>query len=149
MTGLSLGATALSAVQQAKAAKEEARNTADAARWRQQALEQNASTESSRLRRRARRIIDSQINQGLGVGGFLMEGSPMDALILNATELELEAQNVEVAARNGLSLEEGRRNAALAAGKQKAGAALLSGGVQAFGKVASLSMSMQTPQAHS
>ena len=126
--GLKIGG----AVIQAKAQRDQADAIAEAAEFNALQAEQQGLVEEGRLRRLARRKISSQ-RVLFAKAGVTLEGSPLFFLAQNAGELELDAANARIAARNSARLDRERADVALDAGRTAAGAALLAGLSGAFG----------------
>ena len=143
VAGLKIGGGVL----QAKAARDQADAIAEAAEFNALQAEQQGLAEEGRLRRLARRKISTQ-RVLFAKAGVTLEGSPLFFLAQNAAELELDAANARINARNSARLDRERAEVALDAGRTAAGAALLSGlagaagtalSTQSFGKQAASS----------
>lgn len=121
-----------SGFQGAEAALENARAVEEAALFNSLLAEQEGATESARLRRRNRRLLSSQ-RVKFAKAGVRLEGTPMEVLAQNAAELELDAANVSIAARNTSELEQMRASNARRQGKRSARASILGGSARAAG----------------
>lgn len=128
VAGLKIGG----AVLQGKAARDQADAIAEAAEFNALQAEQEGLVEEGRLRRLARRKLSTQ-RVLFAKAGVTLEGSPLFFLAQNAAELELDAANARISARNSARLDRERAEVALDAGRTAAGAALLSGFAGAAG----------------
>ncbi len=126
--GLKIGGGVL----QAKAARDQADAIAEASEFNALQAEQQGLVEEGRLRRLARRKLSTQ-RVLFAKAGVTLEGSPLFFLAQNAGELELDAANARISARNSARLDRERADVALDAGRTAAGAALLSGLAGAIG----------------
>ena len=132
LIALAVGGSLGGGVLQARGPQEQASSIEEAARFNQAAALQRGRAEEARIRRAGRRRLSSQrvavAKQGVG-----LIGSPLDRLAQNAAELELDALNAGIEARNTAFLERQRAKSAKKIGRNRAGAALLSGTTRGAG----------------
>lgn len=110
----------------ARAARETADAIEDAARFRNMQIRRTAGDEAARLRRFARRKISSQ-EVAFAKANVELSGSALERLLQNASELERDAANVEIAAAESIALNESRGENAQRIGRQRSAASLLTG----------------------
>jgi hypothetical protein len=137
LTGVGIGAPIASGISQRRAIKLESDAVASAAEYNAAIVIQEGAQEAARRRRLARRELSSQ-RVAFAKAGVRLEGSPLELLAQNAAELELDAVNVEIAARNTANLERTRAKNIKDISRTSQGAALLSGATTAAFRGASL-----------
>ena len=129
---LAIAASVGGGILQARGAQEQAGSIEDAARFNAAAALQRGRAEESRIRRASRRKVSSQ-RVAFAKAGVELVGSPLERLAENAAELELDAVNAGIEARNTAFLERQRGKSAKKIGRNRAGAALLSGTTRGAG----------------
>lgn len=122
---------------QKKAIEADADAAEAAALFNAAVAEREGFAESARRRRLARRELSSQ-RVAFAKAGVRLEGTPLEVLAQNAAEFELDAVNVEIAARQTAMLDRARAANIQTIAKTRAGAALLSGFAGGAGSALSL-----------
>lgn len=128
---LAAAGTVGSSVLQARGARAEAESEAQAAEYNRVLSLQQGRAEAARIRRAARRELSSQ-RVAFAKAGVRIEGSPLELLAQNAAELEADALNAEIGARNTAEIERRRARNLRRAGRRRAASALI-GGVTRLG----------------
>ena len=126
--GIGMFGSLLGSLMQGNAAMAQANAEKAAAEYNALVAEIEGYAEAQRRRRIHRRELSSQFVQMAGKSGVLAEeGGWLEVLASNAAEMEVDALNAEIAGRNTARLERYRGATAMAIGKQKRTAALISG----------------------
>ena len=126
--------TIAGSVLSALASKQQAEAAQAAARYNAALAEMEGRAEEMRQRRIGRRALSSQFVQMAGKSGVIAEeGGWLEALTWNAAEYETNAVNAGIAGRNRAALERSRSRVAGDVGRQRTGAALLSGATRLSG----------------
>ena len=126
--------TIAGSVLSALASKQQAEAIQAAARYNAALAEMEGRAEEMRQRRIGRRALSSQFVQMAGKSGVIAEeGGWLEALTWNAAEYETNAVNAGIAGRNRAALERSRARVAGDVGRQRTGAALLSGATRLSG----------------
>lgn len=123
---LTMGFSTAGTVFKAQGAKANAEAIADASRYNASLAVLQGNQAAARLRRAARRAASSEAVR-IAASGVQLEGSPMDRLIENVRERELEALDVQIAAKHEATLERTRAKEVERQGRMLFGAELLSG----------------------
>lgn len=140
LVGVSAASTIAQGANEAKAAAEAAEAQIKAAEFNEELIREDEQAEKSRLRRIQRRRMGAE-RAAIGASGFRAEGSPLELMLDNAAEMELDILNVGRTAQSQVYLERTRARTAAKAGKRAAGAALLGTGA----RLGSLGLSLTGP----
>jgi hypothetical protein len=139
LPGIAIGSTVAGALFQKRATRQDAAAIKDAAEFNARQALQAGAEEEARRRRLARRTLSSQ-RVAFAKAGVVLEGSPLELLAQNAAELERDAVNEGIAARQTAALERFRGESAEEVARRRGGASLLSGLTRAASLGASLTL---------
>ncbi len=135
LSGVAVGGPLAAGITQAGGIQQQAGAEAAAARANARLAQREGAQQASSIRREGRRELGRQRTVA-GASGVQLEGSPLDLLVSNAAEIEREAVQAEIAARNTARLDRSRASSIERAGKRQGASAIL-GGAIGSGSVAS------------
>ena len=128
LQGVAVGAPIAGGLAQGRAAQGAADAEASAARYNARLAELEGASKAAYTRPVGRQELTSQFVRASAAGGVRVDqGTPADFLARQAYEIEREATNAEIEARQTARLERARGASVKRAGKVSAGNALLSG----------------------
>lgn len=132
LQGVAVGAPVAGGLMQAGAARAGAQAESQAAIYNARLAEMEGASKAAYVRRAGHRELTSEFVRASAAGGVRVDqGTPLDVQAQHAYEIEREATNAEIEARNTSRLERARARSVRRAGKISAGNALLSGATQA------------------
>lgn len=137
LSGVAIGGPLSAGFQQAGGIRQQASAQAAAANANARLAQMEGASQASSIRREGRREIGRQ-RAIMGASGVRLEGSPLDLIVSNAAEIEREAVQAEVAARNTARLDRAQAKSVERAGKRSSVSAILSGAVGSAGTAGQL-----------
>jgi hypothetical protein len=130
LSGVGIGGQIAGGLYRSQAAEQQGQAIADAALYNARLAQMEGAAEMARRRKAAGKQVGAYVAQ-MGKSGVRLEGSPLEFLVQNAEELERDALNAMVAARNTAALDRARARSAKKAGERGAGTELLMGATRA------------------
>ena len=128
LKGFAIGAPIAGGLAQGRAAQAGADAESRAALYNARLAELEGASKAAYVRKTGRQATTAQFVRDSAAGGVrLDQGTPADFAARQAYEIEREAANAEIEARNTSRLERARAGSVKRAGKVSAGNALLSG----------------------